>query len=84
MPRAGVLSRVLWQPSASGVWWLSKMSVCVQACVCKRVCVCMCVCAHACCGLLGEEDLAFWVTKGSAGVSVGEGCWLGTEGIPCT
>ena len=48
------------------------------------MCVCMCMCAHVCGGLLGEEDLAFWVTKGSAGVSVGKGCWLGTEGIPCT
>lgn len=45
---------------------------------CASMCVCMCVCARVCCGLLGEEDLASRVTKGSAGMSVGEGCWLGT------
>lgn len=68
----------LWQPSASRVWWLSKMSGSVQACVCA------CVCARTC-GLLGEEDLAFWVTKGSAeewvrGAGWAPGVFLALEG----
>ena len=46
--------------------------------------VCVRVCTHVCCGHLGEEDLASRVTEGSAGVSVDEECWLGTEGLPCT
>ena len=46
--------------------------------------VCVHVCTHVCCGHLGEEDLASRVTEGSAGVSVDEESWLGTEGLPCT
>ena len=58
--------------------------MCKRVCVSVHACARVHVCARVCCGLLGEEDLASRVTEGSDGVSVGEECWLGTEGIPCT